>query len=154
MNAVDEVGASDGRPRVVRAVPNGTVRHAKQPRAAARRSASAASRSGARCSSVSRLRGGQLPRADIGDPLPELRAVLGVADNQLSDELVILKNHSLADVDLDGTEESLGAAVVLAVLRIKGVDGYVRDLKAVSEATGISLERPIVRLDFRLLDNG
>jgi hypothetical protein len=88
-------------------------------------------------------------------PLPELRAVLGVTDNQLRDELVILKNHGLADVDLDGTEESLGAAVVLAIPRIKGVDSYVlRDLKAVSEATGISVARPIVGLDFRLLDNG
>lgn len=86
-------------------------------------------------------------------PLPELRAVLGVTGNQLRDELVILKNHRLADVDLEGTEESLGAPVVLAIPSAKGLDEYVlRDLKAVSTATGVSLTRPIVWLDFRLLD--
>jgi hypothetical protein len=85
--------------------------------------------------------------------LPELRRVLGIDDGQLRDELAILKKHDMADLDVEGSEESLGAAVALAFPSIKGVDDYAMQwIKAVADASGVPVTRAIVGLDFRLLD--
>ncbi len=84
---------------------------------------------------------------------PELREVLGLTDDQLRDQLAILKHHGLAEVDLDGSVDSLGASVAIAICKIKDVGEYVLgDLKETSGATGIPVVRAIVGLDFGLLD--
>lgn len=86
-------------------------------------------------------------------PMSELRAVLGVSETELRDELLILKNHGFADIDIEGTEASFGAPVVVATPpSLENGELVLTDLRAVAAESGTSLTRAIVGLDFRLLD--
>lgn len=84
----------------------------------------------------------------------ELRDVLGLSNDLLREQISILKAAGLADLDEEGSEQSIYQPVVVAYVS-RGIESFVlSDLAAVAEAAQVPIARAIVGLDFRLLDGG